>query len=85
MELGNLYFGYVPAIIGTAFIVCSYLLLIRQAVFASIMLFILIFCINELALSLLILMFQGAMPNMLPHFLIFLSFPLLVVQFKRFS
>jgi len=81
----DIYFGIVPAIVGTGFIVCSYLLLIKQAVFSSIMLFVLIFSINELALSLLILMFQGAYPNMLPHFLIFLSFPLLWVQFKKFS
>jgi hypothetical protein len=80
-----IFMGFLPALISTCIIVCSYLLLVGKRVIPNALLFIINFAINTFALSMFIPMLQGAYPTILPHLLVLLTLPILVVQFKMYK
>ena len=43
------------------------------------------FAINSFALSMFIPMLQGAYPTILPHLIVLLTIPILIVQFKMYK
>jgi hypothetical protein len=77
--------GFIPALISAAVIVCSYLLLVGKRVFLNALLFIFNFAINVYSLSMFISMFQDAYPSILPHMIVLLTIPILVVQYRMYK
>ena len=80
-----IFMGFIPALISAGIIVCSYLLLVGKRVFPNALLFIINFAINTFALSIFIPMLQGAYPTILPHLIVLLALPILVIQFKMYK
>lgn len=74
--------GFIPALISAGIIVSSFLLLRRHRIFLNALLFIINVSLNSFALSMFIPMLQGAYPTFLPHIIVLISIPILVVQFK---
>ena len=80
-----IFMGFIPALISAGIIVCSYLLLVGKRVFLNALLFIINFAINTFALSIFIPMLQGTYPTILPHLIVLLALPILVIQFKMYK
>ena len=80
-----IFMGFIPALISAGIIVCSFLILVSKRVFVNALLFIINFAINSFSLSMFIQMLQGAYPTILPHLIVLLTIPLLVVQIKMFK
>lgn len=80
-----IFMGFIPALISAGIIVCSFLILVSKRVFVNALLFIINFAINSFSLSMFIPMLQGAYPTILPHLIVLLTIPLLVVQIKMFK
>lgn len=85
MDSELIFMGFIPALISAGIIVCSYLLLVGKRVFLNALLFIVNFAINGFALSMFIPMLQGAYPTILPHLIVLLTIPILVVQFRMYK
>ena len=80
-----IFMGFIPALISAGIIVCSFLLLFSKRVFLNALLFIINFAINSFALSMFIPMLQGAYPTILPHLIVLLTIPILIVQLKMYK
>ena len=80
-----IFMGFIPPLISAGIIVCSFLLLVSKRVFLNALLFIINFAINSFALSMFIPMLQGAYPTILPHLIVLLTIPILIVQFKMYK
>ena len=80
-----IFMGFIPALISAGIIVCSFLLLFSKRVFLNALLFIINFAINSFALSMFIPMLQGAYPTILPHLIVLLTIPILIVQLKIYK
>ena len=80
-----IFMGFIPALISAGIIICSFLLLVGKRVFLNALLFIINFSINSFALNLFIPMLQGAYPTILPHLIVLLTIPILVIQFRIYK
>ena len=80
-----IFMGFIPALISAGIIVCSFLILVSKRVFVNALLFIINFAINSFSLSMFIPMLQGAYPTILPHLIVLLTIPILIVQLKMYK
>lgn len=74
--------GFIPALISAGTIVSSFLLVMRKRMFLNALLFIINVSLNSFALSMFIPMLQGTYPTFLPHIIVLLTIPILVVQLR---
>ena len=80
-----IFMGVIPPLISAGIIVSSFLLLVSKRVFLNALLFLINFAINSFGLSMFIPMLNGAYPTILPHLIVLLTIPILIVQLKMYK
>lgn len=85
MDIELILFGIIPIIISLIIIVLSFILMVSKRVLLNTILFAFNFSLNGYSIKIFIHMCRDAYPSILPHLLVVLTIPILIIQFKFYK